>query len=149
MKRLVRTLALALLPLLAAPAGAAPGTYPAASPADLAVPFGQQTHAFRYVLNDLRFQPVKDVGELARDPDTAILIVFGDVAVLDRVPGGLGNFVKNGGALLVATDRAVRSGPLVDHFGVRVDGRAVRLMAGDAPQAYRGLEECPFAQPIP
>src|SRR5207249_3387895 len=81
---------------------------------------------FRRCLFEAGFRPLKDFSDL--NPANSVLIVLGDPTPLARVPGGLKEFVKNGGGLLVATDWATDSAAgdqLEDATGLRVDGRSL------------------------
>src|SRR5436305_7282388 len=69
------------------------------------IPFEQGDHAFRLVLNLFKFEPLSDIDQLDKHADHSILIVFGDTQILDNTDK-LKNFLDQGGAVLVATDRA-------------------------------------------
>src|SRR5581483_12407099 len=71
------------------------------------VPFGQGTHAFRRILHDLNFKPLRDVKEIT-DPSHTLLIVLGETDPLSDLPGGGRGFMEKGGAVLIATDRSIR-----------------------------------------
>jgi hypothetical protein len=66
---------------------------------------------FARFLDFAELKPIKSVDRFGVDApaDATILIVFGDprplVELGERRPGGLGGFLKSGGALLIATDR--------------------------------------------
>ena len=109
------------------------------------VPFGQGTHAFRRILFDLNMEPLAGPAELSQDPTHTLLIVLGETDVLDRVPGGLRQFLEEGGAALIATDRAVPR--RLQDFGVAVTGSQVRLPPNTVFKSYRDLEECPMLTP--
>lgn len=113
-----------------------------------AKPFGQGTHAFRGIIHspkpipgyEKRFdlQPIKEYGPL--DPANTTVIVLGGDAPLDRL-GGLRRFVNQGGALLIATDQAVRHPhPLSRDFGVEVRGGYVESVRNN----FAGLKDCPL-----
>ncbi len=118
------------------------------------VPFGQDSHAFRYILDEHRLTPLTNWEELTQDPPSGILIVLGETKVLEQIPNGLENFVRQGGAVLVATDRAGvlpqarKPGPRPNIFGTSVTGKFVQIPK-DSPSAYRGLEECPIIHASP
>jgi hypothetical protein len=118
--------------------------------------FLQGTEAFRYILHDLRFEPLNQPQQLREDPANSLLVVFGDTAPLDflQIPEALAmpvsKFVESGGALLVATDRA--HVPLfkgfdswTDEFGVEVVEQPV---LGRPHNCYQSLRECPFVIPV-
>src|SRR5205814_44137 len=60
------------------------------------------THAFRRVLFDRGLTPLESFDSLVDEPRRNILIVLGDLEVINRIPGGLQKFVKEGGAVLLA-----------------------------------------------
>jgi hypothetical protein len=107
------------------------------------VPFGQDNHAFRFILKELQLEPLSDLLAASEDPAHTVVIVCGQTAALENFPGGLAAFVEAGGALLVATDRPTAD-VLDDDFGVRVTGRLVKATAPGT--AYRNLEDCPFVE---
>jgi hypothetical protein len=107
------------------------------------VPFGQNNHAIRYILGKLELQPLgstDDIGS-AVEPGQMAIIVFGEPATLDRLPGGPRSFVERGGRLLLATDR--RTTALERDFGITVSGSLLTIHAQSA-LAYRELTQCPF-----
>jgi hypothetical protein len=143
MSRLRPGPAACLLAVAALLAPAAPAPAQPARP-----PFGEGTHAFRRILHDLELEPLAGVPQLD-DPAHTLLIVLGETDVLDRVPGGLTQFLDAGGAALIATDRHVPHERLMDGFGLTVSGIPVRLLR-DNPEdsrCYRGLNECPLLLP--
>lgn len=115
------------------------------------------TEAFRYVLQLNHFNPVPSPEALSQSPQGQIIIVLGEVAVLDNLNvrlHGLRQWVENGGALLVATDRPVPDARrrACEQFGLEIAEQPV-LLPRQVPDSerfrYRGLEECPFVQPYP
>lgn len=106
------------------------------------VPFGMGNHAFRFILNELQLQPLHSIIDALEAPDRTLVIVLGDLSVLNRLPHGLTWFTEHGGAVLLATDRPDKSGPN-DPFQVRVVGELI--VANDPNLAYRGeLMDCPL-----
>jgi hypothetical protein len=107
------------------------------------VPFGQNNHAIRYILGKLDLQPLGSTNEIDStvEPSQLAIIVFGEPATLDRLPGGLRSFVERGGRLLLATDR--RTTALERDFGITVSGSLLTI-DGTSKLAYRGLSQCPF-----
>ena len=107
----------------------------------------QGTQAFRLVLHNLGFRPLLSPREALAQPERTIVIVLGETELLDRLPGGPAQFVEQGGAVLVATDRGTFPRPdprrWVREFGVSVAGLPVHLPRKDHPHAYRELIECP------
>jgi hypothetical protein len=115
------------------------------------------THVFRRILYEDGFEPVEGFEGLKRRPDQAILIVLGDTGPLSLVPGGLEEFVRKGGAALIATDKplpdvgfdaGVRD-QLERTAGVRGVSRQTLGCSAPYPATYRGLHFCPLAQPVP
>jgi hypothetical protein len=108
------------------------------------IPFGpQNNHAIRYILGKLDLQPLSSTDEIANavDPSQIAIIIFGQPAPLDRLPGGPRSFVERGGRLLLATDRRTTS--LQKDFGITVSGSLLTIDA-QSPLAYRELSQCPF-----
>jgi hypothetical protein len=113
-------------------------------------------HAFRRILYERQFTPVHSMQELQSDPQHGMLVVLGDTDVVDSVPGGIIQFVEQGGALLVASDRRIAHLPPLpgrirrqpeyweDRFGVEFVDRPV--LATDKTIAYQGYEECPIVE---
>jgi hypothetical protein len=109
------------------------------------VPFGQGTHAFRRILHDLDMQPLSKGKDLYKDPSRTLLVVLGDTSVLARIPEGLRNYLNEGGAALVATDR---------HWEWQADSGAVvvrgeKVLNYDDEKVFGHLPECPFVKGIP
>jgi hypothetical protein len=74
----------------------------------VAPPWG--THAFRWHLHNwYNLKPVPTVADLKLvKPSETVLIVFGDLTVLDEIdspPGALKDFIARGGSVLIASDR--------------------------------------------
>jgi hypothetical protein len=110
--------------------------------------FLEGTEVFRRILYDRKFTPLHTFNELAADPRHSILIVFGDGRPLTEVPGGLEGFVKKGGALFLATDRALSlaaESALSQTADVRVSGQLV--ICHDKDLCYKGFDACPFLKP--
>lgn len=109
------------------------------------VPF-EGTQAFAHVLDTFQLKPVGAVADLAElDPAETLIVVFGDTAILEdigKATGGLREFRKRGGALLIASDRD-------DHgrlkpWGLRIDGEPVHEILNTA---YKQIGDCPFVMP--
>src|SRR5438270_2293407 len=91
-------------------------------------------HAFRHVLGGKEFfglTPVTGMNHLASLPAAeTVVIVVGELDCLDQLaeacPGhSLKQFVDNGGAVLIASDRSDRG--QLGHFGLQISGSAVSL----------------------
>jgi hypothetical protein len=110
--------------------------------------FLEGTEVFRRILFDRKFTPLHTFNDLNRDPQHSILIVFGDADVLTQVPAGLNGFMGNGGALFLATDKALppaAGAALAQLAGVRVSGRSVICHEKDS--CYKGFDTCPYLKP--
>ena len=105
-------------------------------------PYCEDTHAFRAILNALRTHPPPEGNDILDEPWKRILIVFGRTEILDSLQGRLHSFIKDGGAILIATDRR-SSDELLQEIGVRVSGATVATDPR-AGVAYRNMPECPF-----
>jgi hypothetical protein len=142
-----RRLLLACLALLALGPGRAAAREPADSDRRAAVREG--THAFRIVLQGLK--PLGSVAEL-NDPARTIVIVLGETAPLADLPDGLEEFVRRGGAVLVATDRALDDRGVRDQLirtaGVSVNLESVVCRAFHLGARYRDRDFCPYLQPV-
>ncbi len=115
------------------------------------VPFAYRADAFRRILFELDFKPLKTFPELEEDPNDTLLIVLGRTDGLNphSMPVPLGTFVEKGGAALVATDRAPAVGvarELLDLAGVKVDGRSF-VSADEEDALYHDKEFCPILLP--
>jgi hypothetical protein len=104
--------------------------------------FAQGTHLFRRILHDLDLRPLQTYGQLVNDESKKLLIVLGEPGYLH--PRQIADFVKQGGAVLLATDRDCYN--VLKPFGVEVVGRPVTVSA-DTRFAYKRSEECIFVQP--
>ena len=93
---------------------------------------------------DLKLEPLQSVSDLDDAPHT-LLIVLGDTTVLDQVPGGMGmkDFLEHGGAILLATDRAMPDNRLRQDFGFSVTGTSFQVNDRGA-ECYKNFAECPF-----
>jgi hypothetical protein len=117
------------------------------------VPYGQRTDAFRRLLFELRFQPVKTFAELQEEPSKSVLIVLGDPQCLDdrNFPERLRGFIEKGGAVLIATDKATQGQAarhLLELAGVTVTGETLVVTPSFLNQVYNGNGYCPFVQPM-
>ena len=120
------------------------------------------THLFRRILHDadLKSIPLKNLRgldarerqdvryealqTLRREPEGKILIVLGETRFLD--PRMLDDFLNEGGALLVATDRQT-SNAFRRQFGMGVSGEAVSVR-DDSPSAYLSQGECVYVEAV-
>ena len=106
--------------------------------------FAQGTHFFRRLLSDRDLRPLQDMSELREEPEKKILIVLGETEKLRR-GFDLEEFVRRGGAVLLATDRDCTL-PLRP-FGIRVVGSRVKVAVSKF--AYKQSADCIFIQRYP
>jgi hypothetical protein len=110
------------------------------------VPFGQGTHALRHILHKANLRPLTSQTELRQAlevgaEDAVLVIALGQASLLARFPGGIEDFIRRGGALLMATDQ--RSPSI---FNTQVPGHFVYI-AAQSKAAYRGSGDCPIVIP--
>ena len=109
-------------------------------------PIGQDTFVFRDMLKRLDFKPITSVDELLDHPQNKILIVLGKPDFAERLAKEveLNQFLRSGGALLLATDRQT-SDRLKSEIGVQVSGKFVAVRPEDG---YRKeFSECVLMMP--
>jgi hypothetical protein len=148
MTRFHRCAALALLVLAAVLALTPPA--PAQRPS--AVPFAYRADAFRRILFELGLTPLKKYSDVADDPSDTLLVVLGQTDCLHSgiLWTGLRQFVVDGGATLIATDRAPRreaTEELVEAAGVTINGQPFVGPAEEADGLYHGKAFCPLLDP--
>jgi hypothetical protein len=106
----------------------------------------QGSEVFRsYVLDKIGLEPLGDMKALKDDPQNKLLIVFGDLSVLQDVPRRVGGFLRYGGAVLIATDRSTPHFTVGD-FAFQIRGSDI-VVPTDSPSAYRGRPDCIFVAP--
>jgi hypothetical protein len=98
----------------------------------------QGTHLFRRTLSKLR--PLQKIEDLAGSEEKKLLVVLGETQVLDTPGFDLDDWVRRGGAVLIATDRDT-SCQALEAFGLQVLGVRVRVNA-DADFAYKRNPYC-------
>jgi len=118
-------------------------------------PFGEGTHTFRAILTQKKLEPIPSDRQflnevLNGDPGRLLVIVLGEnrekqkESVLDRI--SLGDFLQNGGAVLVATDRELCDWHQRLAGGISVSGAFVQ--ATQPRSMYRDSADCPFVVPL-
>jgi hypothetical protein len=122
-----------------------------------------ETHAFRLILHRSGFKPLSRWADLAEAPRRSLLVLLGNPRdnrngrLLDRIPGGLKEFLGKGGAVLIATDSHLYDHTaLIDLCGHAVTGEKVagwpargqRHPKFDATKIYRGQRECLVVDPV-
>jgi hypothetical protein len=111
------------------------------------------THVFRRLLHEKDCTAIDGFDELKNeDPEKTVIIIFGNLDHVKDVPGGLQAFVRKGGAVLLASDRAPSEGKgvrevIANLAGVAINGQAV--VQDDQKNVYLGKEYCPLLQPAP
>lgn len=158
-----RTAALVSLVLAITALGTAP-----AQEADKGPPFGEGTHAFRAILNKLKLEPIASETQFRNEirdgnAEQILLIVLGheetnrgarkpqakddQLSVLQRIPDGLETFLKNGGAVLIASDLGGQGWGRIFGRRTALDGSFIET---EQPRSgYRDSRECPFVRPLP
>jgi len=107
--------------------------------------FATGTHVFRRTLHEAKVRPLPNLGQLAGSEERKLLIVLGDTDVLDKASFDLDNWVRRGGAALIATDRDTTGG-FLKPFDVEIRSNRVKV-AEDSGAAYRGITACVFVEP--
>jgi hypothetical protein len=103
------------------------------------------THVFRRILHDHKFeQGLEAIDDVSAEPGRTLLVVLGDLNVLTKVPGGLEQFLADGGAALLASDR-----PITDPDARRMLSRVAGVtISGDSIISsgvnYMSREFCPL-----
>jgi len=145
MSRLAVGLALVVAILVAAP------TAPAQEPKKQLKPEERTAyHGLRGLLNEMGVKPVADFDAAAKDAGQTILVMLGDPSWLrDQPRGYLRDFVKAGGAVLIATDHDLLNdtawnGELRGLTGVSVAGDPV--VCAEAANRYDDLPELPLLE---
>jgi hypothetical protein len=138
---------LALVP--APPAGAQEGR-------PKVIRFG--THVFRLLLHKKAgLKPLTAVSEVADNPKDTLLIVFGDLNVLElldeamQAPEGAGlqKFLDRGGAVLIATDRGNQSQANILWQRLQVRPAVGVVKNNNEDLAYGGKAYCPLVTVFP
>lgn len=110
-------------------------------------------HGLRGLLNEMGVQPVADFDAAAKDASQTILVMLGDPAWLrDRPEDYLRDFVKAGGAVLIATDHDLLNDPvwaaeLRVLTGIGVEGTPV--VSVEPEGRYDNLPELPLLDLVP
>lgn len=107
--------------------------------------FLEGTHAFRRLLGDYGLKPLKSLQELKENRERSLLIVLGDLEVLDDLDEKkemtLSTFFWSGGAALIASDKRLKSDAVAAELRVRIGGRYVAV---GQSATYRELHDCPL-----
>jgi hypothetical protein len=105
--------------------------------------YSKGTHVFRLILQKSRLEITT---ALSKDdaPDKSIVVILGDPAGLNQVPGDFDEFLRRGGAILFASDWRTMDSPL-KWYGIRITGDL--FGCSDSEKTYRGSKACPFVVP--
>jgi hypothetical protein len=121
-----------------------------------------RTDAFRRLLFELRFQPLRTFAELQANPGESLFILLGNPNCLSKgyFPEGLRSFVEQGGAVLIATDMKTQGEEgenLSKLAGVTVTGETLVVRQvirrryfhySSQHFLYNNQGFCPFVEPI-
>jgi hypothetical protein len=110
------------------------------------IPFTRDNHFFRFLLEQLQVQALGNLTDAAQDPEHTVLIVFGPTATLNQLPSGLVQFIRSGGAVLIATKQFLDE-DLEDALGISVRDKTVTV-PGDSEAAYRQNALLPMVKPV-
>jgi hypothetical protein len=110
------------------------------------ISFTNNNHFFRYILEQLQIQALDNLADAAGDPEHTILIVFGPAGSLNQVPSGVVQFIKSGGAVLIATKQFLDE-DLEDRLGLSVRGKTVQEPK-DSEAAYRQQSALPLVKAV-
>jgi hypothetical protein len=110
------------------------------------------THVLRRIFFVQEYQPLQGFWELERHEKEAIVFFLGSSGI-DQLPGGLTNFVRNGGAVIIATTTptSFADRQIIDLTGQRVVGRPIVYPRGPNETdrlCYQGKDHCPFLVPV-
>jgi hypothetical protein len=121
-------------------------------------PYEQRTDAFRRLLFELRFQPLRTFAELQVNPRESVFLMLGEPTCLSQrnFPEGLRAFVERGGAVLIATDMetAGEAGENLRKLaGVMVTGETLIAARSLTPEKnhlflYNNSKYCPFVESL-
>jgi hypothetical protein len=108
--------------------------------------FGEGTHAFRAVLAEVGLKPLKAPALLDADSQNRIVVILGDPNILDSLcrDDTLPRFIKNGGAVLIATDRATPPSARTA-LGFHVAGR---IVGANPDECWHENPACPFVREL-
>src|SRR5262249_5950992 len=116
-------------------------------------PVAERTLAFQQSLRVLKFTTLKSFADLKQRD--CILVMLGDTRRLTEVPGGLQQFLAEGGAALIASDKPMTEAAkaqLRQATGVTITGSTWRgppKLPDGRPNlqvCYRGISYCPYMQ---
>jgi hypothetical protein len=117
-------------------------------------PVAFQSHVFRHILFKTGFNALRSFKELRDHAADTVVIFLGDTSAINRRSFGrsLREFVADGGAVLVATDRkpsGETEAELAQTVGVTVEGRTLYAPGAPDGMVYHKSAFCPFLVPEP
>jgi hypothetical protein len=105
---------------------------------------------FRFALFRHQLEPLARPTDAIFRPTDTLLVIFGDVSRLNKLfpADSLPTFLRNGGAILIATDGPVRFGQndWSERMGIQITGNTV---TANEKNCYRGDADLPFVLPRP
>lgn len=107
------------------------------------------TQVFRVILHRLGMTSIDSIDDATHDPSKTLIVMLGRTDTFDHQfrDGGLRRYLRAGGAILVATDRATGD-PLQSQLEFQISGFRVEYLGGNSSMVYRGeLRECILVQP--
>jgi hypothetical protein len=110
------------------------------------IPFSNDNHFFRFLLEQLQVQALGNLADASQDPEHTVLIVFGPAGSPNQVPSDVVKFIRSGGAVLVATKQPLDE-DLEDQFGLSVRGKIISV-PGDSEDAYRRNPLLPMVKAV-
>lgn len=107
--------------------------------------FERRTHLFRIILNKCGLTPVASLDEALAQPGETVIIMLGPCPQTDhRMLGQMEDFIREGGALLVASDHPLGT-TATQTLGVDVTRPLLKGPADRPGELLRGTEvECPL-----
>lgn len=117
-------------------------------PAQSVTSFDRGTHAFRAVMNRCGLKPLETIQEALANPSQSLIVLVGRLNTFDEqlTDGGLRRYLRQGGAILFATDRPSH-GEMWQQLEIAINGNIVMGPPGETQAIYRGeLQQCPQLQ---
>jgi hypothetical protein len=103
------------------------------------------TEAFRKMMFDLHIEALQKPQDISAAPAKTIIVLFGDDSVRNYLNAEVEQAVKQGAALVIASDRNSNRTQLKTLFGVEITGDMV--LVTNPREAYEGRPYWPFVRP--
>lgn len=97
-------------------------------------PFRVGTHVFRLFMHHNQITPLANWNDVTDNPEETILVLLGEV---NRIPINLDWFVRNGGAVLLASDHEILNNDIANLTGHYLMGHRVYTAPPRAPKETR------------